>query len=493
MPQNVAVMPNPALAGGAVTVNYTVANIGGTASPPSHTKVLIIDSANTVLNQQIFATPGVAPATSTNEMRTLSLAGASAGAYKVVVAIDANSEVTQTNKSNDISAPTPLTVKTPAGLVIHPIFDASITSDPNATKITNTINAAIAAYECLFSDPITVNIQFSKMTNGLGQSTTYTGSIAYSDFVAALADDSMTTNDAVALNYLPGGTSNPVNGNPSVSLTTANLRALGINVGPPNGQPDSFIALNFSIMNLTRFSTDPTKYDLMAVAQHEMNEALGFTSALNGLANGAPAPSSAARLLDLFRYDASGARSFNTATNTASYFSIDGGTTDLVRFNQTQNADFQDWYYNPQAPHVQDAFATPGATPNLNVELTALDICGYNLVTAISKPTIISMRPSGGTMNVTWASQPNLVYQLQSRTDMASDWVNVGGTITATGTTATDTAPMTSALSFYRVVLESGGQSLAIKSSIANRAAASMSRQTAAMHLPEQSHAQPAD
>ena len=165
-----------------------------------------------------------------------------------------------------------------------------------------------------------------------------------------------------------------------------------------------------------------------------------------------------------------------------------------MRFNQTQNADFQDWYSgNGQTPHVQDAFGTPGATPILNVELTALDVCGYNLVSAISKPAIISMWPSSGIMNITWASQPNLNYQMQCKTNMMGTWFNVGNPVTANASTTSAGAPMNSAQSFYRVVLQSGGQSLAIKGSAANRATASMSRQSAAMHLPEQSHARPSE
>ncbi len=342
MPQKIFLMPTPALAGGQLTVMYTVANIGGTAAPASHTKIQVIDSANNVLNQQIFSTAPVATAASTNEMHNMSLVGATAGSYTVVVTADCNGEAGQTNRSNDVSTPAPLTVQPGAGLVIHPIYDATITNDPNSAVIQNAINAAIASYEWQFSDPITVNIQFSKMTNGLGQSSTYGGTIAYSDFVTALAGDSMTTNDAIALNYLSAGTGNPVNGNPSITLTTANLRALGINVSPPNNQLDSYIALNFSIMNLTRANVDPTKYDLSSVVQHEIDEALGLTSSLNNLNNGAPTPTGAIRVMDLFRYDQYGARSFNTASNSQSYLSIDGGTTDLVRFNQTQVGDFQD-------------------------------------------------------------------------------------------------------------------------------------------------------
>ncbi|MDB6057089.1 MAG: hypothetical protein JWO95_933 [Verrucomicrobiales bacterium] len=493
IPHNLFVMPNPAITGGQVTVMYSVANIGGTAAAASHTKIEIRDSANNVLNQQSFVTAALAGSRTTNEMHNLSLAGATPGGYSVVVTVDCNGEVTQTNRGNDVSAPAWLAVQAPSGLIIHPIFDATITNDTNSAVIQNAINAAIAAYEWQFSDPITVNILFSKMTNGLGQSSTYTGTIAYSDFLAALAGDSMTTNDAIALNYLSTGTGNPVNGDPSITLTTANLRALGINAFPGNNQPDSYIALNFSIVNLTRANVDPSKYDLASVAQHEINEALGLTSALNGVNNGAPVPNGAVRILDLFRYDQNGARSYNTASNSQAYLSIDGGTTDLVRFNQTQVGDFQDWYSGTgHTPRVQDAWGTPGATPNLGVELVGLDVSGYNLVCAVPKPTIISMSPNGNSMTVTWASQPNLTYQLQSKTNMTGNWSNSGSPVTASGPTASASAVMTTAQSFYRVLLANGTQSSAIKSSTISRATASLARQTSAMHeRPPQSHAQP--
>src|SRR5438067_399638 len=54
-----------------------------------------------------------------------------------------------------------------AGLVINPVFDSSITSDPNAAAIEGTINSAIQEYETRFTDPITVSINFREGT-GLG-------------------------------------------------------------------------------------------------------------------------------------------------------------------------------------------------------------------------------------------------------------------------------------------------------------------------------------
>jgi hypothetical protein len=228
---------------------------------------------------------------------------------------------------------------------------------------------------------------------------------------------------------------------------------------------------------------DPTKYDLSSVVQHEIDEALSLTSALNNLNNGDPVPTDAVRVMDLFRYDQNGARSFNTASNSQAYLSIDGGSTELVRFNQTEVGDFQDWYSGTgHTPRVQDAWGTPGATPNLGVELVALDVSGYNLVSAISMPEIISMLPNGGNMTVVWASEANLSYQLQFKTNLLGTWFNLGSAVTATGTTASASAAMTTTQSFYRVVLVSGAQSATIKKSVIARANASVARQAAAMH-----------
>ncbi|MDB6057088.1 MAG: hypothetical protein JWO95_932 [Verrucomicrobiales bacterium] len=462
-PQNVSVSPTPALAGGTVSVTYNVVNVGGAAAPASHTKVVIKDPSNNIFAQQVFATAALASGAATNESHVLGLVGATTGSYNVFVTVDSNSEVSQTNTSNDISS-VPLTVQAPAGLVITPIFDSSITSDPNSATIQQTINAAIQQYEAAFSDPITVTIQFSKMASGLGHSSTYINNIAYSTLLTALNSDAKTTNDAIALAHLPAGPNNPVNGNSSVTLTLPNLRALGLSGAPPAGQPDSTISLNLSVMNLSRSSIDPSKYDLMAVAQHEIDEALGFGSALNGLANGAPAPTGPVGVIDLFRYDQNGARSLNTSSSAQAYFSLDG-VTDLVRFNQSQSGDYQD-FYSPggQTPRVQDAFGTHGATPNLGVELIGLDALGYNLVSAIPVPQIISNAKTGNTIALTWTSQANLNYQLQYKTNVAQvGGLNLGGAIKANGPTTSTSDTIAATQRYYRIAVATASSSIVSK------------------------------
>jgi Ca2+-binding RTX toxin-like protein len=272
-----------------------------------------------------------------------------------------------------------------AGLVINPTFDSSITGDSNAATIEGTINAAIQAYEDTFTDPITVNIKFQE-GGGLGGSSTFFNTVSYASYHAALTSRATTADDASALATLPSGSTNPVNGGTNVRVATANLRALGLSGG--NVPLDSTITLNTSICNLDRTGVqDSNKYDLMAVTSHEIDEALSLGSALDGLHNGDAAPANIDGA-DLYRFDQTGARSYDSNLSTQAFFSIDGGTTDLARFNQDEGGDFGDWFSTgAHTPQIQDAFGTPGATPNLNVELRRLDVLGYSRV-ATATPAV---------------------------------------------------------------------------------------------------------
>jgi hypothetical protein len=265
-----------------------------------------------------------------------------------------------------------------AGLIITPTFDNSITGDPNAVNIENTINQAIKIYETTFSDPINVAIKFQEMSGGLGSSSTFFQIVNYSDYLAALKADAKSSDDATALAHLPAGPNNPVNGSTKISVKTANLRAVGINANPPLGSPDGFIGLNTHITDVGSPGTSGT-YSLLATTEHEIDEVLGLGS---GLPTSLCQPNIFPE--DLFRYGANGNRSFTTNASAKAFFSIDG-KTDLAQFdNQNDGGDFGDWQSNPLpsgAPvRVQDAFATPHATPTLGVEIRALDVIGYDLI-----------------------------------------------------------------------------------------------------------------
>jgi hypothetical protein len=346
---------------------------------------------------------------------------------------------------------------TPArALVIIPVWDSTITNDPNAATIQSTINMAIQFYQARFAVPITVTIQYQEMSGGLGESEYEYYNIPYTQFLSALRNNATTTNATYALAHLPPGPNNPVTGDANINVHVANLEALGLAgyYGITSGI-DGNVLLNTSIMNLSRTNIDPSKFDLLSVAEHEMDEVLALESDLNNLANSDdPCPQ------DLFRYTSAGARTFTTNGDDA-YFSLDG-TNLLVQFNQQSDGDYGDWWSTgPHTPRVQDAFATQGATPNPNVELIALDVVGYELIPP-PQPGIVHIALSGTNLVLNGTNGLSTgIYHLLASTNVAlplNRWSSLAtNVLTANGNftiTATNAVKPQDACQFYLLQLQ---------------------------------------
>ena len=280
-------------------------------------------------------------------------------------------------------------------LSFNATYDFGSLTAPQQANFVSTINSALSFYSSSLQTPtpVTVGILFKADESiSLGQSTTYIGTESYADFRTKLVANAGSAVDAVALSFLPTGANNPANGSTQVTTSLPLLRALGFASGDNAavGGVDSTVSLKTSIMNLDRIGAqNPSFYDLKQVVWHEVNEVLGFTSAISGSSQGAPAPTGAISAADLFRYRGIGVRSFSTSLSEVSYLSYDNGATKLAGYNQTAGGDFSDFDGNP--PSVQDAFSTPGLQLDQGLaEKTALDIIGYNF-TSVPEPGALGL------------------------------------------------------------------------------------------------------
>jgi hypothetical protein len=293
-----------------------------------------------------------------------------------------------------------------AALTIVPDFDSSITGAADASQVEGAIDAAIGTIDSLYSNAGSVGIVFTQASgNFLGESETADYNMNYASYTAALTAVSQNqpanTILATALANLSSGNKPGTGG--TMYLTSADGRvALGLagfsacfNGGGTfvNGCGQAFdgvvtLTTSFAL----NYGTTPVagEYSAVNAAEHEINEILGGGgqgSMLNTIADCQSSPTQACTanndyahdlgVLDLYRYSAPGTPSFTTSGSASSYFSIDGGVTDIVGFNQNSAGDYAD-YSNPD--DVQSAFSTPGGVApydSTTPEFPMMEAIGY--------------------------------------------------------------------------------------------------------------------
>ena len=143
-----------------------------------------------------------------------------------------------------------------------------------------------------------------------------------------------------------------------------------------NGGPyDGIVTLNSSVpLQFTR-PTSASNFDAQRSTEHEMDEVMGIVS---------DADVSKLHPQDVFSWSSAGHR--NITSSGTRYFSINGGVTNIVNFNQDSHGDLGDWLSEscPQAhPYVQNAFACRGQFSDLattSPEAITLDVIGYDLM-----------------------------------------------------------------------------------------------------------------
>lgn len=320
------------------------------------------------------------------------------------------------------------TTTTGAGLVIIPTFDSSILGNPNSAAIQSVINQAIAIYQSLFRDPITVSILFrysDRRPNGdlfpsniIGDAIPDGYDAPWNTYTSSLGADAKTGNDAIANASLP---TSPLSTN--IVFTSANGRALGFNtpgtmdaagnVGA--GTFDGIVTLNSD--QLFSFSRPPSSnsFDAMRLTEAGIDLVLGSISYLD-FGGGDFGPQ------DIFSWAAPSNR--NTTTSGSRYFSINSGNTNIVNFNQSPGTGFSFWQFTscPQAnPYVYNAIYCRGQFSDVTAtspEGINLDVIGYDLDSPNPTPT-----PAANLANIS----------TRLRVD-TGDSVLIGGFIVVTGT-----------------------------------------------------------
>jgi hypothetical protein len=269
-----------------------------------------------------------------------------------------------------------------AALVINPIFDSSITSLANASTIKTAFNTVAQDWASQFTSSAQINVKVSwgsvggqvLPSNAVGASmSSLYGYYTYGQVKSYLTNASLrnpsNTALAIAVAHLPATTPSGVS---KYVIPSSEAKVLGL-IPPTQTSVDGSIGFAGSTSSYDFDSTNGVgagTYDFQTVAAHELDEVLGR---LSGLYNTAPTYRT---VFDLFRYKSPGVLSFSYSE--AAYFSIDGGLTNLGKFNNTGSGDRSDWLTLSNSVDIQDAFISTGQRKNLTaVDLTGLDVLGY--------------------------------------------------------------------------------------------------------------------
>lgn len=315
-----------------------------------------------------------------------------------------------------------------AGLTFHFDFVQGTSAEAQQAFI-----AAGNRWSSLLQDNVTVTLtvgQVNLQEGVLGLAESAQNRATYTNTRNALLADVTSDLDRSATSHLPSGNShglllnysldNPngagsaapyVASSTTVTLTTANARALGLNAAPQRlglclGPCDATIlfATGFSFDYNPADGITPGSIDFMGIATHEIGHALGFTSGVDMLdavsapPNPSPTPGNALApyntAMDLFRYSAAsfaaGVSDF-TAGTAPKYFSIDGGATAHLGATFSTGTYLGD---GRQASHWADSLGIGIMDPTVSfgelmtisaADVAALDAIGWN-VTSVPEP-----------------------------------------------------------------------------------------------------------
>jgi hypothetical protein len=224
-------------------------------------------------------------------------------------------------------------------MIINVIYDASVNNAPAGFK--TAVAAAVQFYETTFTNPVTINLAvgYGEVNGKVSDLQTIGGDLGRSQFPFGPTVSYTQLLNALAAEGAPGLSSLPASSPTTMTLdmSRAEEKALGLFI-----DNTSTIDGSVGFSTTAPFDYDPNdrgvagQYDFVGVVEHEISEVMGRLSNLNQSHLYAP--------VDLYRYSAAGVHQFGTGA--PSYFSLDGGTTNLNFWNnfETGNTgDLADW------------------------------------------------------------------------------------------------------------------------------------------------------
>jgi hypothetical protein len=248
-------------------------------------------------------------------------------------------------------------------------YDPSIANAP--AGFLSALAAAASYLDALITNPITVTVNVGwgevdgvPLPDGdvAGALPASTFSLPYSTVRAALLARASSADDATATAGLPPV--DPLFLSPNLIVATTEAKAWGLilangtevdgSIGFNSAVPFSFDSANRGVLG---------EYDFIGAVEHELTHILGRFSRL-----GENTP------LDLFRY--AGPNFHPLLANMPSYFSIDGGDTNLAPFDPLH--DLADW---GSSVHGDSFGYTQRGIPEQVTasDITAMDVLGYDV------------------------------------------------------------------------------------------------------------------
>lgn len=280
-----------------------------------------------------------------------------------------------------------------ANIDIIPIFLSSITTSRDAVQIEGAIDSAVNVFHNLYGNDLTITTDFSytpSAADNLLSTTQNYYDIPYTAYVNALKADSTAHSENIVLTTAVDNLSNgnDASGANDMALSGGQVAMLGL--GPAS---DSNATININSDQSFAFTRPApnSQYDLIGGLEHELDEVLGGGgggSTLNSIASSCANNSrnffcNKVGSLDLYRYSAPGVPSFSTSSAAGAYFSIDGGKTNIVAFNQNSSGDFGD--FAPPGTEtgqlIQNAFNSTGqdeAYTSQSPEYSMMESIGYD-------------------------------------------------------------------------------------------------------------------